>query len=154
MAAEIELSISVGVLDILCIIPQDEVEEYVIPYFHSIIEEDLDDTDIERGNLFWEYFDRQWVPILDSWNICDEDGKYKKLMNRTNIGLMSYNKQFNGLFENNPSLIEFCEVVEAESHYQAQFLEDIHMGRMDWPTYKRVTIPVVPWAYSVYVVNN
>ena len=51
-------------------------------------------------------------------------------MNRTNNGLESYNKRFNRLFEKNSSMLEFCEVVEAEIHYQAQFLEDIHMGRM------------------------
>ena len=74
-------------------------------------------------------------------------------MNRTNNGLESYNKQVNGLFEKNPSLLEFCEVFEAESRYQAQVLEDIRMGRMDRPTYQGVSIPAVPRAYRVYVVN-
>ena len=46
MEAEILLSISVGVLYIFCIIPQDEFEEYGIPYVCSIIEEDLDDTEV------------------------------------------------------------------------------------------------------------
>ena len=78
-----------------------------------------------------EYFDRQWIPILGSWNIRDDEGKYKELMNRTNNNLKIRNKRFNGLFEKNPSLLEFCEVVEAESRYQAQFLEDTRMGRMD-----------------------
>ena len=122
---------SVWMLDILCTIPQYEVEEYGTPCVRSIIEEDLNDTEIERWNLFWDYFNRQWVTNLDSWNICDEDGKYKELMNCTNNILDSYNKRFNGLFEKNPSLLEFCEVVEAESRYQAQFLEDTRMGRMD-----------------------
>ena len=49
-----------------------------------------------------EYFDRQWIPILGSWNIFDDEGKYKELMNRTNNGLESYNKIFNGLFEKKP----------------------------------------------------
>ena len=138
----------------LCIIPQDEVEEYGIPYVCSIIEEDLDDTEIERWDIFWEYFDRQWVPVLDSWNICDEEGKCNELINRANNGFESCNKQFNGLFEKKPSLREFCEVFEAESRYQAQFLEDIRMGRMYRPTYQGVSIPAVPRAYRVYVVNN
>ena len=110
--------------------------------------------EIERWNIFWEYFNRQWIPILDSWNICDDDGKYKELMNHTNNGLKRYNKRFVGLFEKKPSLLEFFEVVEAESRYQAQFLEDIRIGRIEQPTYKRVTIPAVPRACRVYVVNN
>ena len=113
----------------------------------------LDDTQIEQWNIFCEYLYRQWVPILDSWNICDEDGKYKEAMKLTNNGLGSYNKQFKGLFDKNPSLLEFCEVVEAERRYQAQVLEDISMGRMDRPTYQGVSIPAVPRAYHVYVVN-
>ena len=121
VSEEIVFSVCVGVFDMLCIIPQDEVEEYGIPYVCSIIEEDLDDMEIERWNIFWEYFNRQWIPILDSWNICDYDGKYKELMNRTNNGLESYNKRFNGFFEKKPSLLECFEVVEAESRYQAQF---------------------------------
>ena len=113
----------------------------------------LDDTEIERWNIFWEYLYRQWVPILDSWNICDEDGKYKEAMKLTNNGLRIYNNRFNGLFDKKPSLLEFCEVFEAERRYQAQVLEDIRMGRMYRPTYQGVSIPAVPQAYRVYVVN-
>ena len=130
-----------------------EVEEYGIPYVSSIIEEDLDDMEIERWNLFWEYFDRQWVPILDSWNICDEDGKHKEILNRTKNGLERYNKRFNRFFEKKPSLIEFCEVVEAESRYQDQVLEDVQMGRIDRPNYQGVFIPAVSKVYRMYVAN-
>ena len=66
-----------GFLDLLCMIPQDEVE----------IEDGLSKAEIKKWDLFWEYFTKTWISILDSWNICLEDGSYKNLMNRTNNGL-------------------------------------------------------------------
>jgi hypothetical protein len=109
LAEEITLAMKIGVLDLLCIIPQDEIREFGIPYVRSIIEKYLSRADIEKWDTFWgTYFEGQWMPILDSWNICTQAGTYKKFMNRTNNGLERYIKHFNGLFpKHNPSLIEF-----------------------------------------------
>jgi hypothetical protein len=117
LAEEITLAMKIGVLDLLCIIPQDEIREFGIPYVRSIIEKYLSRADIVKWDTFWgTYFEGQWMPILDSWNICTQDGTYKKFLNRTNNGLESYNKRFNGLFpKHNPSLIEFVDIVEKES---------------------------------------
>jgi len=149
LAEEITLAMKIGVLDLLCIIPQDEIREFGIPYVRSIIEKYLSRADIEKWDTFWgTYFEGQWMPILDSWNICTQAGTYKKFMNRTNNGLESYNKRFNGLFpKHNPSLIEFVEIVEKESRYYADKLDDIRKGREEQPTYQEKTIPLVPQEY-------
>jgi len=87
LAEQIKLAMMVGVLDLLCMIPQDEVEDFGIPYVRSVIEYGLSKAEIKKWDLFWEYFTKTWISILDSWNICLEDGSYKNLMNRTNNGL-------------------------------------------------------------------
>ena len=154
LAAQIKLAMEVGTLDLLCIIPQDEVEEFGIPYVRSVIEEDLDEDEVAKWDEFWVYFKHQWIPILDSWNISDENGEYKNIMNRTNNGLESYNKQINALFTHTPSLLEFCAVMEQESRRVARRLQDIDSGTVDRPTYNDVTIPKIPRAYHKWVKDN
>ena len=94
------------------------------------------------------------MPTLDSWNICEEDGTYKKIMNRTNNGLERYNRHYNELFANTPSLLEFCEVMEEESRRVARRLQDIDAGKEKRPVYKEVTIPQIPPAYLQWKEDN
>ena len=90
LAGEIALAMTIGVLDLLSVIPKDEVEEYGIPFVRSVIEATLNKKDIAKWAKFWKYFKKQWMPILDSCNISDivED-----IHNRTNNGLESYNRR-------------------------------------------------------------
>jgi len=50
-----------------------------------------------------------------------------------------------------PSLIEFVEIVEKESRYYADKLNDIRHGREDKPKYKERTIPTIPQEYLDYM---
>ena len=155
LAEEIAFAMKVGVLDLLCIIPQDEIREFGIPFVRSIIEEDLSAVDVAKWDTFWLYFESQWMPIMDSWNICDQNGSYKKFMNRTNNGLESYNKRFNGLFpKHNPSLLEFVEIVEEESRYYKNKMNDIRDFKEARPSHKKPTIPDIPDAYKIYKEQN
>ena len=81
---------------------------------------------------------RTWIPILDSWNICDESSEMKELNNRTNNGPEQYNRHFNSLFKGKPSLIEFVTIVEKESRNQACRLDDICNNNID----ERKKLPV------------
>ena len=57
-----------------------------------------------------------------------------------------------GLFsKHTPSLIEFVEIVEKESRYYADKLNDIRHGREDKPKYKERTIPTIPQEYLDYM---
>lgn len=148
--ADIRKAMSVGVLDLLMIIPQDDVETFGIPYVRSVIKEGLGEEDVAKWDLFWEYFNKTWMPMLDNWNVCDNSGHYKKVLNRTNNGIESYNKCFNGLFEKKPTLLEFAEFVERESCYQAERLNLVRTGAIQCPTYKEVTIPKIPKEYREF----
>ena len=57
------------------------------------------------------------------------DGTFFNVANCTNNGLEQYNCHFNGLFNKKPSLLEFVQIVEEESHFQDQKSTDIRCGR-------------------------
>jgi hypothetical protein len=56
---EVEYGMQVGVLDLLTIIPQDEVESFGIPYVRSLLEKDLDEEGARKWDMFWQYFTKQ-----------------------------------------------------------------------------------------------
>ena len=89
---EIKYALSLGVLDLLTVIPQDEVVIKGIPFVRSLIEDGVSDVELSKWEKFWKYFDKQWIPLLDKWNICDEDGDIINVINRTNNGVESYNR--------------------------------------------------------------
>ena len=95
------------------------------------------------------------MTIKNSWNICEEDGTVKDIHNCTNNGLERYNRRYNDLFPDcQPSLLEWIEVVEEETRYYAQRLDDIRSGKEAEQTYKEVTIPLVPQYLEFKVANN
>ena len=102
--ADIALAMSFGYIDLLCVMPHDEVVKYGIPFVRSLIEEDIDDEDVERWDAFWEYFTRYWVQKVGiaGWSVVDKDSAILDLINRTNNGLESYNFFYGKLFENKP----------------------------------------------------
>jgi hypothetical protein len=51
------------------------------------------------------------------------------VVNHTNYGLEQYNRHFNSLFNKRPSLLEFVQIVEKESCFQDQKLNNIRYGR-------------------------
>lgn len=95
------------------------------------------------------------MPILDSWNICDKDGEYKDIHNRTNNGLESYNRRINKIFSSGvPSLIEFVVKIEKESRYQSSRLDEIRNFNEDAPALLPVTIPVISSEYLQFLSEN
>jgi len=134
----------IGMLDLLCILPHEEVEEYGIPSLRSILEKDASKKDIDKWQAFWDYFLRQWMPILWRWNISQmegQDGIFFDVVNRTNNGLERCNHTFNGLFNKRPSLLEFVQIVEKESCFQDQKLNNIRSGRRKEVECEEQTIP-------------
>ena len=126
-------------------------QEFGVPSVRSIIKHGLSKEAVEKWDLFWVYFVRQWLPILDSWNVCIEDDRQKSIMNRTNNGLESYNKRFNKLFpDGKPGLIDFVRTVETESRWQATRMDLLRRNNEQEPTYQGVTIPKPPKAYKVF----
>ena len=95
----------VGVLDMLCIISRNGIEKYGIPFLRTFLKEGADSKTIEKWDAFWVYFSRQWLPIVESWNIFGENGKLLECRNWTNNALKSYNRRFNDLFPAKSSLL-------------------------------------------------
>jgi hypothetical protein len=58
------------------------------------------------------YFMKQWIPILSSWNVRQDDGSILQIVNRTNNTLECYNKRCKGLFKKQPTQIEFSPIIE------------------------------------------
>ena len=48
----------VGVLDLLYVIPRDEISEVGIPFVRLLIEEDLSAAAIVKWDSFWTYFEK------------------------------------------------------------------------------------------------
>lgn len=145
-------AMKIGCLDILCIIPRDEVAKYGIPYLRWTLEKDQLDNVKQGWNVFWQYFEKQWMPILNDWNICGEDGWYISMVNHTNNGIESYNNTINSLFKKKPSLIKFVQVLEEESRNQAFKWIGIATGNLADPSkaQKDSTIPSIPDMYTKF----
>ena len=141
-------AMALGGLDILCVLPRDEVEEIGIPYIRSLLELGIPEWEKEALNeIFWPYFMRQWIPIIMSWNLMSDEGSPVEIVNRTNNALESYNRRFNALFLKQPTLIEFAMIIEKESREQAQIRQDIVTGRKQEPNRKDIWIPTIPESY-------
>ena len=165
--ALVSLFMDVGKLDLLTVIPVEEILPYGIPYLRELMESDLtylsdiyesnhldfvEEDERERWDQFWDYFSKQWLPIKDSWNISGEDDQYRKYVNRTNNALESYNRRFQELFKRGGKvkLLEFVEITEKESRQQAQYLDDIRNGRRKQPTRDNNCIPKIPVEYLAF----
>ena len=58
-----------GVLDLLTVIPQNEIVEIGIPFVRSLIEKKLDKRQIEMWDEFWEYFISYWVMVVGAYQL-------------------------------------------------------------------------------------
>ena len=147
---EIKDAMKVGALDMLCIIPRDEIEKYGIPFLRSKFEDGADHDSVEKWDIFWKYFGKQWLPIVESWNIIDENGETLEIRNHTNNAIESYNRRFNGLFTSKPSLIVFVQIVEEESRKQFTRLDEIRTGKARPSELLEVSIPSVNEGYAPF----
>jgi hypothetical protein len=116
---------AVGGLDILCVLPRDEIEDIRIPWLCSLLKLGIPERKKKAlDQIFWPYFMKQWIPILMSWNL-EVEGSNTKIVNRTNNALESYNQRFDALFCKTPTQIEFAMIMKAKSRQQAQIRQDI-----------------------------
>lgn len=142
-----------NVLDLLTIIPKDEITEYGIPYVRSILDPLCEtEKELEKWNTFWKYFVREWMQsprYVKTWNIHDENQEYLDLYNRTNNGLERYNRKLGEIFPSpHPSMIEFVVKLEEEGRRVVQKLDDIRAGKINAPVHQELTVPsFLPRAY-------
>ena len=99
------------VLDVLTVIPPNEILSRGIPYVKSIIDKELvKQVDKNKWKSFWEmYFIKFWMSseiFISCWNIYSEDDSHLDFQNRTNNALERYNRTLNDKFSSpHPSLL-------------------------------------------------
>ena len=145
----ISMAMTRNVLDVLTIIPRDEVVRKGIPYVRSILDIEVHTNEQRvKWNSFWAYFKSFWCSsnsFIKCWNIIDSDGAYFDLQNRTNNALERYNREMNDKFTTpHPSLILFVQTIEIEGRYQVQRLQDITVGRIVPDQLQDLTINEAP----------
>ena len=141
-----------NILDVLTIIPRDEIKKKGIAFVRSILDKECKDKEEEKQmDKFWAYFRKEWCSsdeFIATWNICDEDEAYFDLANRTNNALERYNRRMNDLFSTpHPSLLEFVTTIEKESRYQVQRLDNIRYRHEIPPENMPLTLDEVPLIY-------
>ena len=122
-----------NVLDVLTVIPRNEIESKGIPYVKLYVEEGLSDKDRVKMNSFCDYFKWTWMmgdKFIQSWSIEYQYGELKKEIRRTNNGLERYNRYLNTTFmTNGPLLLTFILSLQEETKKQVARLERIRNGQ-------------------------
>ena len=143
---QISMAMTKYVLDVLTVIPPNEILSKGIPYVKSIIEKELvKQSDKDKWKLFWEtYFIKYWMSserFIKCWNIHSEDDSHLDLQNRTNIALERYNRTLNDkLSSPHPSLLQFVTTMEEEGRLQVRRLDDIRNGKVEPPKLQGSTL--------------
>ena len=121
-----------SVLETLTVIPPKDIETCGIPYVREIVDENLNENDMKKIEIFWQYFNKFWMSspsFICRWNVHHQSLNHKRNLMRTNNGLEQYNRSLKDIFKNStPSLISFVETFESESHVQAEKLKYIRKG--------------------------
>ena len=117
------------VLENLTFIPPNEIKKYRILYVWEIVDYELSTSDMEKMEIFWEYFRNFWLSspaFICSWHVNHHPPYLTQKMMRTNNGLERYNRTLSDLFDHlSPSLINFIEILELESRDQLDTLNNI-----------------------------
>jgi hypothetical protein len=81
----ITVAMQANVIDVLTIIPHDEIETKGIPYVKNILGA-MENYDNDKWEEFWLYFDKTWMRVYTPsvWNITNVVDDVRDLSNRTN----------------------------------------------------------------------
>jgi hypothetical protein len=139
-----------GALDILTVIPVDEIETIGILYVRSLINEAGCRTSWDG---FWKYFKDTWMQKYRPqwWNINELSSEEDDIQNRTNNPLESYNRILNTVFPTpHPSLAQFIEVIKQQSIGYVHKLYNIRMRREERPNRVPFVYPPIPPHYIAF----
>jgi len=145
------------VIDILSVIPKEEVITFGIPFLQSEISKrfpNMSNEDKLKWDKFWAYFSEHWVQRtkrFNAWHLHDDNGNIKDLHGKTNNGLERYNRHMNELFPgNHPTLLSFLAGIKNEAASQKDRLKRMFENHEFPPCYDDVYIPQVPDEYHVF----
>lgn len=144
-------------IDLLTIIPEDEVATKGIPFLQHDLE--TGGTGIVPGpeeqkewKKFWDYMTTQWMSRTRLFNVHRfKDRKYR-IWNRTNNPLESFHARLKRRFNtNNPNFAAFVQQLKGEADYQIEQLEAVRKNPELVPYRLPITIPDPPVAYTRFV---
>ncbi|ETN03634.1 hypothetical protein PPTG_23761 [Phytophthora nicotianae INRA-310] len=139
-----------GKLDVLTVIPAEEVLDKGLRYVRSIIDETETKT---KWTAFWKYFVRTWTKRFDMslWNVSQMRRNNVSMTNRTNNPLEKYNRDFAArIGAPHPSILVFIEAAKKEAHSYVKLLDDIKHGRQSAPAHARSVNVEVPGEYTAF----
>ena len=153
----IDMMMTRNVLDILTVIPRDEIYSKGIPYVKSIILPVIigDENEMVKMGQFWKYFKKHWCSdkkYIATWNINEPSNEgYLELINRTNNALERYNRSLNEMFPMaHPSLLAFIKVLEEESRKVVKYVMNISLGHEIAPDHLPCSYGGIPLIYKTY----
>jgi hypothetical protein len=149
-AESVSAAMKPGVIDVLTLVPYNEIKSHGIPYVRSKIDEVG-----HKGlwNTFWNYFTRTWMTMYDveTWNVSALMAQRDLLTNRTNNPLESYNHHYQDLFPTkHPNLLVWLDITKEEAIRKVEMVEDVKKGRRQAPSHADAHLPMLPSDYPLF----
>jgi len=154
----------VGHIDLLTVIPVEEIEFIGIPFIRSQMEEYEQEHKASLDEFWNKYFTRVWLKSYDpnDWNIgtfrgnLDDDERDAQhddvdVVNRTNNALERHNRYLGTSFPNaHPSMIDFTKTLRIVSEHQAKKYRNISEGTHTPKKHAPLTRCSIPNAYQIF----
>ncbi|KAG3232845.1 hypothetical protein PI124_g22077 [Phytophthora idaei] len=141
---QIAAALAPGVIDVLTIIPVDQIADTGIRFVRSRVDETGSKT---KWDAFWRYFRKTWMSTYgaDLWNVDSMTASGIDLQNRTNNPLESYNRAFGDRFSvKHPSLLSFVEIAKEDTRRYVQLIDDVKHNRREPPAHAQEVEPRIP----------
>ncbi|KUF91609.1 Hematopoietic prostaglandin D synthase [Phytophthora nicotianae] len=138
-----------GAIDVLTVIPIDEIAEKGIPSVRSRVDESGHRV---KWDTFWRYFKRTWMRTYDPalWNV-NAISETMDIVNRTNNALERFNRDLNESFSSaHPNLLPFMAVIKQKSKDHVELIEDIRHHRQEAPPHGNLITVEIPAAYRAF----
>jgi len=142
---EASLAMQPGCLDVLSIIPHEEVKSIGITYVKSLLPSN------EKWNKFWVYFEKTWLGRyeIEDWNVSGS--KPEDIRNRTNNALERFNRTLNTDFPNaHPNLLNFAETIRKRSFETLKTLNLIRLEKEKPPPHSQSVSINIPVQYNKF----
>ncbi|OWZ19629.1 hypothetical protein PHMEG_0006081, partial [Phytophthora megakarya] len=144
-AAEISTAMGRGVLDLLTVLPHEQIDPRGIEHVTDRIKDLTAEREIEYSERKWAafcvYFRRTWIEMIPPklWNVR---GIARRLINRTNNLLERYNRELDNAFTAaRPNIPTFVGVLERIAHHYVTLLDDITHSRARPPPHGDYFVP-------------
>jgi hypothetical protein len=140
-----------GLLNILTVIPINEIECKGIPYIRAHFDEG---GHTDKFDVFWNYFANQWMNMCDPncWNIngiIDGETAEGRMINRTNNPLERFNRRLNTAFPTpDPTMMHFISAIQRISNEYVITLHRTKMGKTARTIHRPVTVHSIPTDYT------